>query len=280
MINENEIVIVVVLYNSLPKNYSDVLMKYNVHLIIIDNTPNQDLLIDGDRIDYIPLGENMGIAYALNIGCKKALEFNAKWALTLDQDSDIPLNMIQEYMNFLTKRPERIGLICPLINVYHGENKQPSDTFEEIELAITSGSLINLEAYQEIGGFKNELFIDEVDFDYSLNLKAHGYHLFQLNYVLMQHQVGNTVEYRLFGRHLFYVLHHNYLRHYYMQRNSLYVSEIYKNTFPNVKKNTLQSILPLLKIIFFEKDKIKKLLYRYKGYRDFKNNKMGKYING
>jgi rhamnosyltransferase len=279
MVNENDIVIVVVLYNSFPKNYNDVLLKYNVHLVIIDNTPNQELLIDDKRIDYIPLRENMGIAFALNLGCKRAFELQAKWVLTLDQDSDIPLNMIQEYMIFLNKRYEKVGLICPLINVYHGENKQPSDTIEEIELAITSGSLINLEAYQEIGGFKNELFIDEVDFDYSLNLKAHGYHLYQLNNVLMQHQVGNTVEYRLFGRHLFYVLHHNYLRHYYMQRNSLYVHDLYKNIFPNLNKSTFQTILSVLKIVFFEKDKIRKLLYRYKGYRDYKNKKMGKFKN-
>lgn len=277
MIIESDIVIVVVLYNSLPKDYNCILRQYNVHLIIVDNTLDQDLGISDDLIDYVPLKENMGIAYALNLGCKRAIEYQAKWVLTLDQDSDIPVSMIPEYLKFLNTRSDKIGLVCPLINVYHGENKQPSDTVEEIELAITSGSLINLKAYQEIGGFKNELFIDEVDFDYSLNLKAHGYHLFQLNYVLMQHQVGNTVEYRLFGKHLFYVLHHNYLRHYYMQRNSLYVRDLYKNKFPHIKKNFIQTILPFIKIILFEKEKIKKLQYRYWGYCDYKNNIMGKF---
>ena len=275
----NDIVIVVVLYNNLPKDYDYIIRKNNIHLIIVDNTPDQDLCIIDELIDYIPLKENMGIAYALNVGCKRAIEYQAKWALTLDQDSDVPLNMMQEYMNYLKGKGGRIGLICPLINVYHGENKQPSDSVEEIDLAITSGSLINLKAYKEIGGFKNELFIDEVDFEYSLNLRAHGYHLYQLNYVIMQHQVGNTVEYRILGKHLFYVPHHNYLRHYYMQRNSLYVCEMYKNRFPHIKKNFFQTILPLVKIVFFEKDKIRKLQYRYWGYCDYKNNNMGRFKN-
>lgn len=276
MISESDIVIVVVLYNSLPKDYNFILRQYNVHLIIVDNTPNQDLGISDEHIDYIPLKENMGIAYALNIGCKRAIDYHAKWVLTLDQDSDISVSMIHEYIKFIDTKSDKIGLVCPLINVYHGENKQPSDSVEEIELAITSGSLINLHAYQEIGGFKNELFIDEVDFEYSLNLKAHGYHLYQLNYVLMQHQVGNTVEYRLFGKHLFYVLHHNYLRHYYMQRNSLYVRDLYVKKIPQIKKKLFQTILPLVKIILFEKDKIRKLQYRYWGYCDYKNKIMGK----
>lgn len=273
------VAIVVVLYYSLPKDYTSIFQEYpNIHMVIVDNTPGRDLAIDRDNVTYFPLGDNMGIAYALNVGCRFALN-NCKvdWVLTLDQDSEIPINMIRDYVTFIKMRSDKIGLVCPLINVYHGENKLVSDTIEEVDFAITSGSLINLDAYKEIGGFKEELFIDEVDFEYSLNLKANGYHIYQLNYVLMQHQVGNTVEYRMFGKHLFYVLHHNYLRHYYMQRNSLYVRDLYINIFPFVKISFAQLILPFVKILLFEKDKMKKLVYRYRGYRDYKNNVFGKY---
>ena len=64
-----------------------------------------------------------------------------------------------------------------------------------------------------------------------------------------------------------------------MQRNSLYVCEMYKNRFPHIKKNFFQTILPLVKIVFFEKDKIRKLQYRYWGYCDYKNNNMGRFKN-
>lgn len=272
-------VVVVVLYNCLPKDYQHLCQRNdNIRLIFVDNTPQRDLAISDKYINYIPLGDNMGIAYALNIGCRYAMEkYEADWVLTLDQDSDITAEMIDGYSKFIRANDvRRVGLLCPLINVYHGENKIMSDTTTEVDIAITSGSFLNMKAYREIGGFKDELFIDEVDTEYCLNLKIHGFVIFQLNYILMQHQVGNCKEYKLFGKHMFYVLHHNFIRHYYMQRNSLYVSDMYSDIYPSIKKGLFQQILPLIKIILFENDKSRKIKYRFKGYRDYKNHRLGK----
>lgn len=276
---KKNITIVVVLYNSFPKDYNHILDKYeNVHMVIVDNTPGRDLCLSKNNLVYIPLKDNMGIAYALNVGCRYAIEKNdADWILTLDQDSVVPMEMIQEYFRYIdANEGKKIGLLCPLIDVYYGEQKIKSDSIVEIDVAITSGSMINTLAYQEIGGFKDELFIDEVDTEFCLNLRSHGYHLFQLNYVLMQHQVGNCKEYTFMGKHLFYVLHHNYIRHYYMQRNSMYVADMYSDIFPSIKKSKFQLILPFLKILLFENDKIQKIVYRYKGYLDYKKGKFGK----
>ena len=267
--------IVVVLYNALPKDYVFDVKQYNV--IIIDNTPNRDLTIEGDNITYLPLNDNMGIAKALNEGFEIAKRLGSDYILTMDQDSSLPTNMIQEYMNFIEGRNEKIGLVAPLINMYNGENKQVSDTYVKIDEAITSGSLIPLLAYNEVGGFKEEMFIDGVDFEFCWNLKRHGYSIYQLNNVLMQHQLGDSKEYSLWGKHLFYVTNHNYIRRYYMTRNSLYIRKLYSDIMPKPIVPFLPGLISLFKIIFFEKDVYRKLRARRLGIKDFKKNKFGKF---
>lgn len=271
-----KIVILIVLYNDFPKEY--VFADKERHMIIVDNTPNRDLqLSDNIHIEYIPLGRNEGIAKALNIGCELAIKLGADWCLTMDQDSDLPEDMILKYEEFISRISLNIGIISPLINMYKGENRKRSNSVEEIDEAITSGSLINLEAFQLVGGFKEEMFIDCVDFEFCWNLKSKGYKILQLNNIVMQHQLGNTQEFKFFGKHLFYITHHNFIRHYYMQRNGLYVSELYRKQYPKLKISLRKQMVSLLKIILFEDDKIKKLKAKYQGYKDFKSNKMGKY---
>ena len=275
MMKNTEISIVVVLYNESPKPYVFDAKDYNV--ILVDNTPNRNLKISGTNIHYIPLLENTGIAKALNVGFKTAKEFSSKWVLTMDQDSELCPDMIPEYIKFLSSNNEKIGLLAPLINMYAGEEKQVSNTYYRIDEAITSGSLISVEAFDNVGGFKEELFIDGVDFEFCWNLNKHGYSIYQLNSVVMQHQLGETKEYKLFGKHLFYVTNHNFIRRYYMTRNSLYIKEMYADIMP--KPSFLESlgVVSLFKIIFFEKDVVRKLKAIKLGKLDFKKNKFGKY---
>lgn len=267
--------IIVVLYNALPKAYIFDIEQYNV--IIVDNTPNRNLAIGGENITYIPLMDNLGIAKALNEGFMIAKSKGAEWVLTMDQDSELRPDMIPEYIQFLRSNNEKIGLLAPLINMYAGEEKQVSNTYYRIDEAITSGSLISMEAFDNVGGFKEELFIDGVDFEFCWNLKKHGYSIYQLNSVVMQHQLGETKEYKLFGKHIFYVTNHNFIRRYYMTRNSLYIRYLYADIMP--KPSILESlgIVSLFKIVFFEKDVIRKFKAIKLGQQDFKNNKFGKY---
>lgn len=273
-------IVVVVLYNNDLPNYENLIRRNkDLIFIVVDNTPDRNLVLTGENFVYLPLGDNTGIAHALNIGCIYASEkYNAEWVLTMDQDSVIPINMINCYSSFVSSANDDVGLICPLINVYNGENKKSSDTLVEVKTALSSGSYVNMKAYKEIGGFKDELFIDEVDFDYCYRLRLHGYRIYQLNYVILQHQLGNTKEYSFRGKHLFYVLNHNCLRHYYMQRNYLYISKWYSNAFPELKWPYFNGIISIVKVLLFEDDKLNKIIYRIKGYLDYKKNILGKYI--
>lgn len=271
----DNIALVVILYNDYPKEY--IFENNHLNRIIVDNTPNRDLSLNGNNLHYIPLKDNFGIAKALNIGFAKAKELEAKWVLTMDQDSELPKNMIDEYKHFINDQHHDIGIVSPIINMYIGESKRKSNTFEEINEALTSGSLVNMQAYDAAGGFKEEMFIDSVDFEFCWNIKSKGYIIYRLNSVVMQHQLGNTREFKLFGHHLFYVTNHNYIRRYYMTRNCLYVNNLYGHIMPRPKFPFIAKLTSLLKIIFFENDVLRKIKVIRIAKRDFKNNKFGKF---
>ena len=88
-----DIVAVVVWYNPTEEQAKNILSYIHevYRVIIVDNSTasNSHLLvgIDKDSYEYIPLYRNLGIAKALNKGCEEAIGLQAKWILTMDQDS-------------------------------------------------------------------------------------------------------------------------------------------------------------------------------------------------
>ena len=67
-----------------------------------------------DKIEVVFNEDNLGIAAALNIGAKYAIEHKYQWLLTMDQDSrpakDMVEKMIKTYEDMpLEKRDEEIG---------------------------------------------------------------------------------------------------------------------------------------------------------------------------
>ena len=258
-------------------------------LYVIDNTPDNDIkekFKNNKKIEYIPLKENRGIAYALNLGATKAIKDKADWLLTMDQDSQFPpntLNKMKEYITFYknnkymetinnTKYSE-IGLISP----FHITTKTADEAerlgVEYPLVVMTSGNLINLSIYQKVGGFKDWLFIDCVDFDYCLNLRKNKYQIIQLNFAKLQHELGNMKKIK-FGNKIVYTDNHSAFRRYYITRNRHYICDIYKNDFPMYCKLEIKCTKKeLIKIWLFEKHKIKKTKAIYKGYRDYKKGK-------
>ena len=271
---------VVVFYNPSNKNiknidnYLDVIDK----LYVVDNTEDDEIRIkNSTKIEYIKLGDNKGIAYALNAGAKKAIEDKYEYLLTLDQDSKMTKEIIEKMLEFLKNTKEKnIGLISPYQDIDSKEDIINGDYEDMIEV-MTSGNIINLNVYKKIGGFKDWLFIDCVDTDYCMNLHKNGYKVLRLNNIIMKHELGNLVVHKLFGKE-YPCYNHNPIRRYYIVRNNLYINSIYKDIYPEYCKRLLRIQKGQVKrIIAFEKNKIKKLKMMYKGYKDFKKGIRGKY---
>ena len=271
----------VTLYNPSKENISNIenYIKSIDKLYIFDNTDgidNSDMLPNDKKIVYITEKENKGIAYSMNVCAKKAIEDGYTHLLTLDQDSKMNSDIVDKMLDFLKNTKEdRIGLISPYQDINLDEDIPDLEYEDQVEM-MTSGNIIDLKAYEEIGGFKSWLFIDCVDTDYCMNLHRHGYKVLRLNKVIMKHSLGNIVVHHLFGKN-YPCSNHNPIRRYYIARNNLYINDMYHDLFPEYCDHLIRVQKGQVKrILVFEKQKFKKLRMMYKGYRDHKKGIKGK----
>lgn len=284
---------VVVLFNpdNNIKNNINTYINYIDKLYVVDNSTgidNSEMFSFNKKIEYIANNENLGIAKALNIGAKKAIEAGYDWLLTMDQDSNFANGALKKMEDFIIELKEekviskilevdykKVALIAPAYKL--------EPTFESTLginfplMVMTSGNLINLEIYKKIKGFKDWLFIDCVDFDYCLNLKKNGYEIIQLNNAVLNHHLGNNKTYRFLWMKKS-SSNHSAIRRYYMVRNRHYIYDMYHNDFPYYCNLEIgRTKREAIKVLLFEKGKIKKIRYMIRGYKDYKNGKKNKY---
>lgn len=250
------------------KTYIDKLDK----LFIIDNSDysNYSLIeeLNNKKVKYICNYKNHGIAKALNMACSEAFVDGYKWILTMDQDSKFNNN----FELFVNKFKEKIK-INNKIAIFAPKTSNDLEIEGYKTKIITSGNILNLEAYKKVKGFDEDFFIDEVDFDIGVKLLKEGYFLYQVDDIVMDHKLGDTKYFKLFGKKIFSSMNHGHIRKYYITRNRF---EMIKR-YPDLKKEYLKIIIKdFIKMILLEKNKWIKIKYCLKGYQDYKNKKFGK----
>lgn len=252
-------------------NYVD--MVYAVDNSLKDNSKD----FSSERIVYISNGENKGIAYALNIGAKRAISDGFEWLLTMDQDSRFTDDAVDKMKKFIkdcksdknSYNYEKIGIITPFHRTAFNQKEQHTG-IDSPAVVMTSGNIINLEAYKVVGGFKDWMFIDAVDFDYCLNLRDRGYDIWRLNYVELKHKLGNVV-FKNIGKKQMYSLNHSPQRRYYIVRNRHYFYDMYHKRWPDFcNAEKARTSREAAKILICEKQKFRKLFAMLKGYMDYK----------
>ena len=286
---------VVVLYNpDININYSiQSYIKGIERLYVVDNSlnDNSNLIHKSKKIKYIPNFDNLGIATALNIGAKNAIKDGFDYLLTMDQDSKFDnddiikmIEMIKGYSKNKELKKEygedlnKIGLFSPLhvINNNPSIMGMPNTKYDSPLNVMTSGNIINLKVYKEIGGFKDDFFIDCVDFEYCMNMRKHGYSLIRNNEIKLHHELGNYVKKRIFGKE-YATFEHNHIRRYYIIRNRCYLCDMYWNDFNEYCRLEKKCSFREFKLVWLcEKHKLKKSWYMLKGYIDYKKGKKGK----
>lgn len=272
---------VVVWYNPSKKDIKNIdsYIKAVDKLYIVDNSENgsnESKIPNSKKVEYIYQNENLGIAKALNITCYKAIKEKYKFILTMDQDSCFKSNDVDKMKTKISSLDlSKIGIISP----WHKTKLKLEKPKEEIDYPLdvmTSGNILNLDIFQKIGGFKEFLFIDGVDIEYCLNLKKNGYKVMRINSIELQHDLGD-IFYRNFLGKEFMCDNHNYLRIYYMTRNYRYIRKEYRNIAPEFCDILVKIKGLIFKIVFYEKDKFRKLRSIVFGIYDYKHNNYGKY---
>lgn len=259
--------------NRLKKNISSIIYQVERILIIDNNSKNIEEIekyFICEKIEILKNIENLGIAFALNRGLNYSQIKDYEYILTLDQDS-ISTNKMVETLKKGFRGEENIAIVSPTVydlNMNKFSTKQIKKEFEEMEVTITSGSLCKSNILSQVGGFKQELFIDYVDFELCLRLKRHGYKILLSREATLKHEVGKSVVKKILGMQ-FIITNHSPLRYYYMFRNSIYINNKYNKKFSKkwIKEN-LKLIKKLMGIVIWEKNRKEKLGKIFKGVKE------------
>jgi rhamnosyltransferase len=227
---------------------------------------------------YINNHGNKGIANALNVGAKLAIENGATWLLTMDQDSRFEPGEFMKLIDYTKTRDDKTtGLISP----FHKTkiSVDPKTEIDEVLTTMTSGNLISLYAWNTIGGFDEDYFIDAVDWDYCLRLTSNNFKVIRLNTVHLNHNLGNVTKHTAFSRKDVMVLNYNSTRRYYITRNKLMIIARYRKLYPAFSKGVFKSLFRDVRhILLYESDKMVKFKYLLKGVSHFITGKKGKLI--
>lgn len=251
-----------------------------------------DELECSDKIHMIYLGVNKGLATAANIGLKYLQDKkHVKFVSLLDQDSILPENYcaLLEHRRMLIANGSKVGVIAPVY--YNSRSKLiskilifskfwfkrfiPIDEVNECTSPIASGSLVSMDLFADVGFLLDDLFIDYVDNEFCFRLYCLGYRNYVISSVRMSHELGNQSLFYFFG-FVIKPTNHSPIRKYYITRNRLYVLVRYSKIFPSlIFFEFLAFSVDLLRIIFFERNKLEKSKMIALGFFDFLLGNMG-----
>jgi rhamnosyltransferase len=217
-------------------------------LLVVDNTPREEdatwqaiLSLEHSfaNIRMVRLGENLGIATALNVGIECALAEGFDLALLSDQDSLPAPEMVYTLIEVARERfasGARVASVCPeyfdqttgmagpfqvqlpdrmFYSSAAGEEAKP---WLEIVTSITSGCLLTRDAMLHVGGMHEDLFIDHVDTEWSHRARSLGFVNYGTSETRLIHRLGDDLfSFWYFGWHPY--SHYSPLRLYYRFRN-------------------------------------------------------------
>jgi len=253
-------------------------------LVVVDNTPDAISLspeikaVWGERLHCIANHANRGVAAALNQGLEYALQIGCKWLLTLDQDTRCYPGIVATLLRVHEACEPGAAVIGG--NYFDTQNLQlkvatggDAECLEQ-KTVITSGSLVDADVARAVGGFREDYFIDQVDHEFCLRVRAHGYRVVISRKPVMEHSVGRSggVKLPLFG----ILPNHPPLRKYYIARNTVVTVAKYWRREPDwCLRRSVRLLLGLLFMSTLEQQRLAKARAFAAGFMDGVRRRMG-----
>lgn len=260
--------------NRLKENITHILGQVN-QLILVDNGSNNKEEIrseiqnfDTDKIIYIDLHKNIGIAAALNVIAQSTENCGVKWVLTLDQDTVCKDDIIDKYRPYLSMK--NVGQFTCLYQdrnfLEEGCKKAGSEfgNLKEVPWCITSAALLNVEAWKKAGEFDESLFIVRLITIVPYE-REKGYSIYQVGFVGFVHEIGQGHIVKV-GPWKIKTWNHSPFRRYYGTRNAMIVSKKHKEI--SEMRAFLGAVKHIIIIFIFEDQKLEKLSAGLKGIKD------------
>ncbi|MBO0925298.1 glycosyltransferase family 2 protein [Cellulomonas sp. zg-ZUI199] len=196
-------------------------------IVVVDNTPAgvpgaDAYLTPDDRLTLLANGHNAGLAVALNRGVAAAPD--SEFVLFMDQDSVLDAGVVDGLVALMDDDP-RIGLAGPAPwdpqeDRYLDPRTRLRDDVADMAVIITSGMLARRSVMEVVGGFREDFFVDCVDQEYCLRVRAAGRRVVQDKRILINHSLGGTRWYG-WGPLKFRATHHAAWRIYWVARNTM-----------------------------------------------------------
>lgn len=289
----NKVACIIVSYNpdrGIEKCFNSLINQVD-KMFIVDNGSNGDRIkilkelknSNANKVDLILNNENLGIATALNVGIKKALNEGYDWVITMDQDSKANDNMIEKMFEVyeginLDERKDILSIFPNFVDerVQSIQENSEIKTYEYVDAEITSGNLLKTEVFDKVGFFDDSLFIDLVDTDFCMRLNEKNIKMIKVRDAILYHNLGESQAVKS-GFLKFNTSNHSAIRRYYMTRNRFYTWEKYKdlNSF-TLNRDKMLFKKEFVKVILGEKDKVNKIKMIFRGYKDYKKGIRGK----
>jgi rhamnosyltransferase len=256
------------------------------HIVVIDNgsscetEPYLRALEARKQCTLVRNHQNLGIAAALNLGMKYALEAGYDWIATFDQDSRASDGFIAQMLETYQQatHPEKVAIVSPTYVDRESDTQQPIMRARDGEnlVTMTSGNMLPASAVRELGWFDESLYMDYVDIEFCLRARRKGTLILQSPAVLF-HSCGRLTQHRLFGRG-FGASNHSAKRRYYMTRNRVRLMMTYAGDWPWLWREIRMMAAEAVKIVLVEDDKWRKFQAMAAGMADAVRGKMGKQV--
>lgn len=212
-------------------------------MILVDNGSTdralRDLEAEFSSLSLLLLGSNQGIAHAQNEGLAKARTLGMTQVLLLDQDSVPEPGMtaaLQDALDDLQAAGRRVGAVGALqvddmgaatsgFSCLRGASRPPSlpnGRTVSCDTLIASGTLVPMAVFDDCGAMDRGLFIDKVDTEWCLRVRARGYEIHGVPDARLGHRLGERTMTFWLGRPIRLPVHKPF-RYYFMVRNSLLV---------------------------------------------------------
>jgi rhamnosyltransferase len=276
----------VVLFKPTPEDLDNLIpLAKSAELVVVDNTPDPDEELHARLLAQdVPVIVNRnvgGLARGLNLGIRELFARGCDIACVFDQDSRVPENYFAAFASAADELDRADFIIGPVVHIAEVDEKLPAANFGRWAVSvrqvpadlrtltlsmfiITSGAAISRAAFEKLGDFKEEYFIECLDTEYSFRAAVAGVPSYMHGGVLMQHSIATAT------RHALGIVAYNRSpeRCYYCARNTVVLSRAYVRKFPIVLAWNLSTLLQLVTVVLFEKDKLRKLSATFAGIWD------------
>jgi len=258
-------------------------------LVVVDNSADDavaELLrsaADRAGAQLVRNAGNLGVAAALNVGARWAAGAGFAWLLTLDQDSIPQPHLVDGLVAVFhgCEFQSRLGAIgANYVNAFNAAVQFPASWFRgrawrECPTVITSGTLLSLAACGTVGPFREEFFIDAVDHDYCLRLRAKGYRVVVAREALMEHSLGVFARTKVLGKPIAYS-EQAPARKYYRTRNQLVLIREYLVREPRWALDLVRCLSrDTARMLLFERSRLRKTAAVALGAWHFLRRRMG-----